>query len=342
MSFIRMRQRIFVLILTGLLLLPFSALNTSAQTEEYCFPETGYCISGRIRQFWENQGGLTVFGYPITPQREEIIQGAPYQVQWFERNRLELHPENPPPYDVLLGRLGADDQVMTRSDGVDQSDREQPQDDCLYFDTGWNVCGAFLQHFRSYGVEKDGQDGFSVEENIALFGKPLSPRMTYTSQGVEYPVQWFERARFELHSHQQTPHHVQLGLLGSETLARANTPSQTPSHTDGEQSVIQNDPCAGVPDPVHATILPGKCVTQGEQLSIDIFGFEADEHVGFWITAPDDSVVGTTATLSIGEHGEVNGIPIDTSELPPGLWSLVFEGTSSGHRAIVYFQIIGE
>ena len=35
-------------------------------------------------------------------------RARPFQVQWFERNRLELHPENARPYDVLLGRLGAD------------------------------------------------------------------------------------------------------------------------------------------------------------------------------------------------------------------------------------------
>jgi hypothetical protein len=29
-------------------------------------------------------------------------------VQYFERNRFEHHPGNPPPYDVLLGRLGAE------------------------------------------------------------------------------------------------------------------------------------------------------------------------------------------------------------------------------------------
>jgi hypothetical protein len=28
-------------------------------------------------------------------------------VQYFERVRMELHPENNPPYNVLLGRLAA-------------------------------------------------------------------------------------------------------------------------------------------------------------------------------------------------------------------------------------------
>src|SRR5262245_4966058 len=87
------------------LLLP---LGAQAQTSQRCFPETGFCIEGRIRQFWEQNGGLPVFGFPIGQQSEERIEGRPFQVQWFERNRLELHPENDAPYDVLLGRLGAD------------------------------------------------------------------------------------------------------------------------------------------------------------------------------------------------------------------------------------------
>lgn len=80
----------------------------SAQSDQRCFPETGFCISGRIREFWEQNGGLPVFGFPITPQQEEIVEGKAVQVQWFKRHRIELHSENRQPYDVLLGRLGAD------------------------------------------------------------------------------------------------------------------------------------------------------------------------------------------------------------------------------------------
>jgi micrococcal nuclease len=36
----------------------------------------------------------------------ETIQGQEYTVQYFERARFELHPENQPPFNVLLGLLG--------------------------------------------------------------------------------------------------------------------------------------------------------------------------------------------------------------------------------------------
>ena len=47
------------------------------------------------------------FGYPITEEFQEktTTDGKTYLVQYFERVRFEWHPENQPPYDVLLGHL---------------------------------------------------------------------------------------------------------------------------------------------------------------------------------------------------------------------------------------------
>ena len=101
----------------ALAILLLLCLAPAAQAQDQrCFPETGQCIGGRIRQFWEQNGGLPVFGFPTTNQHEEQIEGKPFQVQWFERNRLELHPENARPYDVLLGRLGVDRLVQQGRD----------------------------------------------------------------------------------------------------------------------------------------------------------------------------------------------------------------------------------
>lgn len=191
-----------------------------AQTGERCFPETGFCISGRIREYWEQNGGLPVFGYPVGPQQEELIEGRPRQVQWFERNRLELHPEHQPPYDVLLGRLGAE-QV---SAGGITAWPEQPRtdrSDCQYFpQTQLNVCGRFLEAWRSFGLSFDGQPGNSFAESLALFGFPLTNEMTLTmADGQTYTVQYFERTRFEYHPENDPPYDVLFGLLGNELRA---------------------------------------------------------------------------------------------------------------------------
>ena len=51
------------------LLLSALAPNPTRAQDQRCFPETGQCISGNIRAFWQNNGGLAVFGYPITALR---------------------------------------------------------------------------------------------------------------------------------------------------------------------------------------------------------------------------------------------------------------------------------
>jgi len=197
------------------------------QTSQRCFAETNFCIGGRIREFWEQNGGLSVFGFPVTPQQEEAIEGRPFQVQWFERNRLELHPENAFPYDVLLGRLGAD--RLSQQDRVWQNfPKESAQAGCRYFpETNHNVCGEILAAWHANGLEFDGVAGKSEAENLGLFGLPLSGPMSETIEGRSYIVQWFERARFELHPENAPPYNVLLGLLGNELRNNRVTPTPT-------------------------------------------------------------------------------------------------------------------
>ena len=54
--------------------------------------------------FWEHNGGLPIFGFPLTDEIAEDGQ----TVQYFERAVFEYHPENDEPYRVLLRRLGAE------------------------------------------------------------------------------------------------------------------------------------------------------------------------------------------------------------------------------------------
>ncbi|HEU5328975.1 MAG TPA: cupredoxin family copper-binding protein [Thermomicrobiales bacterium] len=71
------------------------------------FQETGHNLSGTFQQYWQQNGGLPIFGFPITePFQEQLSDGHTYTVQYFERARFELHPENQPPYNVELGQFG--------------------------------------------------------------------------------------------------------------------------------------------------------------------------------------------------------------------------------------------
>src|SRR5215213_9087241 len=95
-------RRIAILALLALLLGAL-AHPAQAQSDQRCFPETNQCISGVIRSYWERNGGLQIFGYPITPLQIETVEGQTLPIQWFERDRLEDHGA----LGVLAGRLGA-------------------------------------------------------------------------------------------------------------------------------------------------------------------------------------------------------------------------------------------
>jgi hypothetical protein len=177
---------------------------------EQCFPQTGQCVSGRFLDHWLARGGLAINGYPLTEPRTETLEdGRQYTVQWFERVRLELHPENPPPYDVLLGQFGRlihpADAPVTPRPGL----RHYPE-------TGHNVPADFAAYWDANG-------------GLAQFGYPLSEVFTEVLEdGRSYEVQYFERARFERHPENAPPANVLLGQFGRRLVGQAWGPTLTP------------------------------------------------------------------------------------------------------------------
>jgi hypothetical protein len=65
-----------------------------------------FVVSNPFLDFWLNNGGLPIFGYPITGLTELDFGGAigKLPVQWFERARFELQANG----SVTLGRVGAE------------------------------------------------------------------------------------------------------------------------------------------------------------------------------------------------------------------------------------------
>jgi hypothetical protein len=104
---------------------PVAQVPTNAN--QTWFRETQHTLrndptTGPFKSFWEQYGGLAVFGYPKSEpfQERNADTGQTYWVQYFERNRFEFHPEErDPTFRVLLGRLG--DQYAKQNPGlVDQ------------------------------------------------------------------------------------------------------------------------------------------------------------------------------------------------------------------------------
>ncbi|NTU78313.1 MAG: hypothetical protein HGA45_02735 [Chloroflexales bacterium] len=186
-----------------LLLATVGITTVSAQSGQRCFPETGACIEGPIRDYWERSGGLPVFGYPISPRVYVEVEGQRLEAQWFERDRLEDHGAQ----GVMAGRLGA--QLLewqgTPWQGLPQADRAAPG--CRFFpETRHALCEPYLSYWEQQG-------------GLTRFGYPISEPMTESVGNWYGGAQYFERRRMEYHPEfAGTPYEVLLGLLG-RTLA---------------------------------------------------------------------------------------------------------------------------
>jgi peptide/nickel transport system substrate-binding protein len=204
-------------------LVPATARQAAAQGSSRRI--NNFTVAGRFLEVWSSRGSeqnnVYVNGLPITERRSEISvsDGKSYETQWFERARYEAHPENKPPYDVLLGRLGA---TLTEGRGsIDPATKrvrnpvdapfvgiDKPADvngttKVWFQETRHSVSGKILEYWNRYG-------------GLQQFGFPLSEQFQEVSaaDGKTYTVQYFERNRFELHPEKAAPYEVELGLLG--------------------------------------------------------------------------------------------------------------------------------
>jgi hypothetical protein len=203
-----MRVRLLLILMFSLFL---PVQPAAAQSGDRCFPETGFCIKGPIRTYWERNGGLPVFGFPKGPQTTESVEGVELTIQWFERDRLEIQPSGL----VTAGRLGA--QVLELQGTPWQfGNGAAAGSSCTAFrETGHQVCGAFRQYWqRSGGLER--------------FGFPITGEFQATLNGKTMNIQWFERRRFEWHADINNGS-VLLGLLGNEVLAARSGSAPAPA-----------------------------------------------------------------------------------------------------------------
>jgi sugar lactone lactonase YvrE len=208
------RVNFFLILILGLTLGLGQTGLVQAEDEQF-FPETGKTLRGKFLQYWRENGGLPVFGYPITDAQNEVDPetNRPFLTQWFERNRFELHPENAgTKYEVLLGLLGKD--LKREALNVDTDfrytgalvDPAQPAEQQRYFpETGHNLRDSFLKYWQENG-------------GLERFGYPISELHDAIDPetGKAFSMQWFERARFEYHPENPPPYNILLGLLGNQ------------------------------------------------------------------------------------------------------------------------------
>ncbi len=154
-----------------------SVVAYAQEPEKRFFPESGKTVAGPFLQFFDEHGGLDIFGPPIS---EELVEDG-VRVQYFRNLRLELHPENPRPYRVqpgLLGDLLGKPQPPIPSALIPLADNP---DERYYPQTGHTVKQGFLAFFDYYG-------------GLDLFGYPISEMIVEADGRV---TQWFQKAQLE-------------------------------------------------------------------------------------------------------------------------------------------------
>ncbi len=83
---------------------PFKPITASTDANCTFYAQTGHRLCFGFRAYWQAHGGLAIFGFPIS----EEFQENGVTVQYFERQRLEYHPQNSPQWQIEGGLLGSE------------------------------------------------------------------------------------------------------------------------------------------------------------------------------------------------------------------------------------------
>ncbi|MCM8747592.1 N-acetylmuramoyl-L-alanine amidase [Thermomicrobiaceae bacterium CFH 74404] len=191
---------------------PTSPVPASSDPNMVYFPETQHNVPRIFYDYWQANGGLERFGYPLTEPFPEVslTDGNTYLTQYFERARFEHHPELAgTQFEVLLGLLGSERTAGRRQEPPFQPVPPPSEPDVDYFpETGHTLRGLFRQYWWQNG-------------GLPIFGYPISEEFEEQSKtdGQVYVVQYFERNRFEWHPEfAGTRYEVLLGHLAREIL----------------------------------------------------------------------------------------------------------------------------
>ncbi len=306
-----------LLVAAALLAAGFAAWAPSASAAEgqRCFAETGKCVNPLFYGYWQDHGGLAVNGYPVSDELVQNLEnGQPYTVQYFERARYEYHPENGDANRVLLGQFGrqlhpADPPVAQQSGAT------------FFSETGHNVSGDFLAYWQRNG-------------GLAQFGYPLSEVISEKLEdGNTYQVQYFERARFEAHPENAAPYTVLLGQFGRNVYASTANQVVAPCMTGALRADLVMGAGAGARDGnIHLiNTSPASCSLAGApQLQVvDGSGNAAP------VTVSGPQGTPSTVGIAAAGRGQFISVPIRwTNYCGPNADSLGFVLTMPGGNPI--------
>jgi hypothetical protein len=217
----------------------------SAQVRRYTsygrfFPETNQASSDQFWQYWNENGGLSQHGYPISEERFEVspTNGKRYLVQYYERAVFELHIGVPS--SVLTSLLGDFEYKRRYPRGAIFQTPNESFGSVYFSQTGKRLGGGFLDYWRKNG-------------GVPQLGYPITNEFTETSRidGRQYTVQYFQRALLEYHPEQRDPNYrilrAQLGTLRYQQVHQSNLPNLF-GDVDGDRITDRSDRCPRSPE----------------------------------------------------------------------------------------------
>ena len=191
-----------LLFFTCFMLLPTPVF---ANSEPRHFQATNTIVHGAMLDYFEQMGGESVLGQPLTNEQSE----DGHVVQYFENARLEWWPQRGQVRFSPLGRLLYPHwRFFSQEEPVAETSAQR-----FFPETGHAVRFAFLRFFQEHG-------------GVQVFGLPISGELP-ADDDWQHAVQYFERAVFRYDPTKSgTPDEVQLAPLGRAFLSLQGTSQQ--------------------------------------------------------------------------------------------------------------------
>jgi hypothetical protein len=223
-------------------------------------------VSGPFLRFYDQYGGRAILGYPLT--REFSENGR--VVQYFQRVRMEQHPENPEPYQVQLGLLG--EELGCRQAPISESEiPPATHPDKRYFpETGHTIAFAFLEFYDYNG-------------GLDVFGYPITEWIIEANGRI---VQYFQRGKMEWYPENPPGQRVQLGMLGTIYVDKY----VDPIYRERESPYIRTEADLPTPTPTQGVWDPSPSVAVLRvmaTLKYPIIGLRGTQMVYVYVLDPD-------------------------------------------------------
>jgi hypothetical protein len=258
-----------------------------------------------------------------------------------------MHPENQPPFDVLLSQLGTfqyrdkyqnpvpptaapaatNTPAPSGADcsGIPASQNQTVTPPCGPRGTTFSFSGGGFKPGELVGI-------YATQPSGAVFGAPFQAPADANGNvsGITLRTDANSELGIWADSMEGTQTHAK--SIGYFKVTGTAPPTQPPS--GGSCDVSGNKNGSASPSAVHT----------GDTIRFTATGFRPGEAVSFWFTTPDGLVVGTRAPATglVNADGSVGPLPlpVDTFFTTfPGRWAITFQGASSANQAIIYFCV---